>query len=187
MKSTQTESKTAKHNPCSQLDSKRRGEVAEAAFLHKVATLGFSVAKPWGESDRYDFILDNGFRSWRVQVKSAYTGTHGYTFRAAGRVPNKVYTAKDIDFIVAYIAPEELWYVIPIAMFTKRSTIKIYPWPKRKPSPFERYREAWCLLACPFEGKCRKAVVVASCSERTAGAVPCLRETGIEVSGGTVR
>jgi len=29
---------------------KRRGEVAEAAFLAKAASLGFGVAKPWGDS-----------------------------------------------------------------------------------------------------------------------------------------
>jgi PD-(D/E)XK endonuclease len=37
---------------------KRRGELAELAFTLKVASLGFSVSKPYGDSDRYDFILD---------------------------------------------------------------------------------------------------------------------------------
>ena len=49
---------------------KRRGELAEAAFLLKVQSMGFRVAKPWGDSDRYDFILDSGGRLWRVQLKS---------------------------------------------------------------------------------------------------------------------
>jgi len=67
------------------LTAKRRGEVAEAAFLHKTAALGFSVSKPWGESDRYDFILDSGDHCWRVQVKSAHTSAlHGYAFHACG-------------------------------------------------------------------------------------------------------
>ena len=33
------------------LISKRRGEVAELAFMHKVISMGFRVAKPWGDSD----------------------------------------------------------------------------------------------------------------------------------------
>ena len=49
---------------------KRRGEAAEAAFLAKASGLGFGVAKPWGDSERYDFILDCGHGFWRVQVKS---------------------------------------------------------------------------------------------------------------------
>ena len=54
-----------------ELTTKRRGEVAEAAFLHKASALGFSVAKPWGDSDRYDFILDCAGRLSRVQIKTA--------------------------------------------------------------------------------------------------------------------
>jgi hypothetical protein len=62
---------------------KRRGEVSELAFFHKAASLGFGVAKPWGDSERYDFILDSGQRLWRVQVKS---GCHHH---------NRYYTLHD--------------------------------------------------------------------------------------------
>lgn len=51
-------------------NTKRAGERSEAAFLSKAAELGFGVAKPWGDSERYDFILDNGHRLLRVQVKA---------------------------------------------------------------------------------------------------------------------
>jgi hypothetical protein len=50
---------------------KRRGELAELAFFYKAASLGFGVAKPWGDSEPYDFILDSGQRLWWVQLKSA--------------------------------------------------------------------------------------------------------------------
>jgi hypothetical protein len=50
-------------------NAKRGGELSEAAFLLK-ETVGFMVAKPWADSDRYDFILDSGSRLWRVQLKS---------------------------------------------------------------------------------------------------------------------
>ena len=49
---------------------KALGEAAEAAFLAKATSLGFGVAKTWGDSERYDFILDSGKKLWRVQVKS---------------------------------------------------------------------------------------------------------------------
>src|SRR5580658_10201947 len=48
---------------------KRTGELSEAAFMLKARTLGFNPAKPWGDSERYDFILDTGPRLWRVQLK----------------------------------------------------------------------------------------------------------------------
>jgi hypothetical protein len=49
---------------------KRRGELAELAFINKALALGFGVAKPWGDSDRYDYILDTGHSLWRVQVEA---------------------------------------------------------------------------------------------------------------------
>jgi PD-(D/E)XK endonuclease len=52
------------------LPPKRRGEIAELAFMQKAVSLGFGVAKPWGDSDRYDYILDAGRRFWRVQVEA---------------------------------------------------------------------------------------------------------------------
>jgi hypothetical protein len=124
---------------------KRRGEVAEAAFLHKAASLGFSVSKPWGESDRYDFILDSGGHCWRVQVKSAHTvPKNGYTFHACGNLPGQTYTAKEIDFFVAYIVPADAWYVLPIDVFRTIRSVKLFPSSKRPTrSPFEKYREAW--------------------------------------------
>ena len=51
---------------------KQRGELAEMRFMLKAAGLGFGVAKPWGESERYDFVLDTGNGFVRVQVKSTY-------------------------------------------------------------------------------------------------------------------
>src|SRR5579864_7341802 len=41
-----------------ELTTKRRGELAELAFTLKAASLGFGVAKPYGDSERYDFIVD---------------------------------------------------------------------------------------------------------------------------------
>ena len=39
------------------MTSKRIGEVSEAALALKARTMGFMVAKPWGDSELYDLIL----------------------------------------------------------------------------------------------------------------------------------
>ena len=41
-----------------ELNTKRRGELAELAFTLKAASLGFGVSKPFGDSERYDTIVD---------------------------------------------------------------------------------------------------------------------------------
>ena len=48
---------------------KRKGEMIEAAFLAKVCKLRIPVCKPWGDSERYDFVVDWGKGFWSVQVK----------------------------------------------------------------------------------------------------------------------
>jgi hypothetical protein len=91
------------------LPPKRRGEIAELAFMQKAVSLGFAVAKPWGDSERYDYILDAGGRFWRVQVRStAYESHRGYAVHTYIYLKRKMValTADDIDCIVAYIVPD---------------------------------------------------------------------------------
>jgi hypothetical protein len=128
---------------------KRRGEASEAAFLARATSLGFSVCIPWGDSERYDSVIGRGPRLLRVQVKSAsrYAETR-YRVRTTG-ASYTIYTPAEIDFFVAHIVPEDIWYIIPIEAVGHRKGIRFYPH-TRHPSRahFERYREAWCLLAC---------------------------------------
>lgn len=154
----------------SRLPTKRRGEVAEAAFLHKAASLGFSVAKPWGDSDRYDFILDNGRRYFRVQVKTAScVGTGAFSIHACGSEPSRIYTPDEIDFLVAYVVSENLWYVLPVRLFEKVRHVKFFPFRKQPLSRYEKYREAWCLMACPEDGKCRDEIDLPRCCQKEGG------------------
>jgi PD-(D/E)XK endonuclease len=102
------------------LDTQQRhGEVAEAKFVARASSLGFGVAKPWG-GERCDFIVDSGHCFWRVQVKSTRRRTlNGYGIRVAGgRLA--AYNETEIDFLVAYLVPEDAWYIIPVKMLKGR-------------------------------------------------------------------
>jgi PD-(D/E)XK endonuclease len=134
---------------------KRRGEAAEAAFLARATHLGFRVLLPWGESNPYDAAVDFGRALLRVQVKSAASYNAGYTIKTTG-ANGRVYTLDDIDFVVGYVVPEGIWYVIPVEAVGDRATIKFHPRSRRLVKPmFERYRDAWCLLDCPREKRGR--------------------------------
>src|ERR1700686_5040259 len=41
-----------------ELTTKRRGEISELAFALAAARHGFGIARPYGDSERYDIILD---------------------------------------------------------------------------------------------------------------------------------
>ena len=127
---------------------KQRGELVEMRFMLKAAGLGFGVAKPWGDSERYDFALDTGKSFVRVQVKSTYVSRRQSYAVNAKASQNMAYTTEQIDFLVAYIVVEDAWYVVPIGAFAPRKMLKLYPSAcKQKNRGFyEQYREAWDLM-----------------------------------------
>jgi len=51
---------------------KLQGEWAELLFMARAAERGFSVSKPWGESQAYDVTVESGGEFLRVQVKSTH-------------------------------------------------------------------------------------------------------------------
>jgi hypothetical protein len=129
---------------------KRTGELSEAAFMLKASTLGFGIAKPWGDSERYDFILRSAHRLWRVQLKSTEVlRARGYDVQPIYSVYGKgkiTYTAEDIDMLVAHIVPVDVWYVLPIEAITNSTSLRFYPDIPCKCARWEIYREAWHLI-----------------------------------------
>jgi len=132
---------------CRKVTGKRLGEMAEAAFVAKASGLGFSVAKPWGDSDPYDFITQAGERLCRVQVKSAHRAGKdgGYSFHAHGH-SLQAYDRDEIDILVAYVVPVDAWYVFPVEVVQGVRSLKLFPGSRRKRSKYEKYREAWGLM-----------------------------------------
>ena len=160
--------------PAPHKNTKITGERSEAGFLYKAAYLEFGIAKPWGDSLRYDFILDNGGRLHRIQVKcteairaGAYETRATYS-QGSGRA---VYTKKDVDFIAAHVVPLDIWYIIPVEICTPAPMLRFYPHRKAKKMRLESYREAWHLLQSPEEameaGKKGRTIDIQAVAEET--------------------
>jgi PD-(D/E)XK nuclease superfamily protein len=135
--------------PTEALTPKQLGEIAEAEFIAKAVGMGFVVARPWGDSEPYDFIVNpkKSFIFWRVQVKSAHTigADGGCSFRAHDH-QQRSYTARDIDALVAYARPMNAWYVMPVRVVEELKSLMLYPESRKRRSRFERWREAWEVL-----------------------------------------
>ena len=135
----------------------RKGEIAEALFVAKVLGLGMNVSKPFGQNCRYDFMVEVMGKAARVQVKSTWQrkkvssfsfpvsrkGKTEYVVRAGGTTTRgaRRYRASEVDYIAAYVGPEDEWYVIPVRKIPSAFTIVL-------PGRYARYREAWDRL-CP--------------------------------------
>jgi hypothetical protein len=139
-------------------NTKRTGERSEAAFLYQASQRRFAICKPWGDSERYDFILDNRpqpkVHLFRIQVKctdyvhaGAYEANAMYT---TGKT-HAAYTKRDIDFIAAHVVPYDAWYIIPVEVCALQPELRFYPHHKvSKRMRLEKYREAWHLLDPPL-------------------------------------
>lgn len=131
------------------LSSKQRGELAEMMFMVKAAQKGFATAKPYGDSRRYDFIVDVGQRLWRVQVKSSSAKQYGSYMLNLQRNANGAvipYDASEIDFVVALVLPCDAWFVIPVEAIYGRKTAKLCLHGNRQSGKLGKYWEAWGLM-----------------------------------------
>ena len=154
--------KQKSYMPAGHLGTKRMGELAELAFMFRAASEGIGVARPYGDSHAYDFLVQHGRKLARVQVKSCFTKRErrqtGFSILARHRMKKGAglaYSQEDVDFIAAYVAPYEAWYVIPIEALEGSISIRLHPGlcPGRKTRRsggfYEAYREAWHLLKQP--------------------------------------
>ena len=133
---------------------KRMGEMSQAAFLVKAQSLGFGLALPWGDSEKYDFVAwaRPGGRLLRVQVKATGRLNRGgydvqpvYSTRGEGK---KTYTDRDIDVLAAHVVLEggggkDVWYLLPIAAFAGVKSLRLFPDLKSRNPRWEEYRESW--------------------------------------------
>jgi hypothetical protein len=99
--------------------------------LPKAKTLGFKLALPWGDSERYDFVvwMEEGGPIFRMQVK----GT--------GRLYRRGYEVQ-----AAHIQPVDVWYLLPIKAVGRAKSLHFYPDIKSRKPMWEEYREAWAVL-----------------------------------------
>ncbi len=143
---------------------KRMGELSQAAFLLRARTLGFAVALPWGDSEKYDFIVSaaEGGRLLRVQVKATGRLNRGgydvqpvYSTRGEGK---KTYTLREIDVLAAHVVLEgvvgkEVWYLLPVRVIAGVKSLRFFPGLKSRNPRWEGYRERWEWLRVAADGE----------------------------------
>jgi len=141
--------------PAGHLGTRRMGDLAELAFMYRAAREGIGVARPYGDSYPYDVLVQHGRRLSRIQVKSCFSFEKrrytGFPIIVASHWRGKQvgYTIEEVDFIAAYIARYDAWYLIPIESLGKLKNIRLYPTGRKLKRPggfYEKFREAWYLL-----------------------------------------
>jgi len=112
-----------------------------------------SVSTPT-TTERYDCIVDNGSRLYRIQVKTSIYQDQkneqgAWKFMVdTGYKSKKRYTKDDVDFVACHIVPLDLWYIIPIEAV---GILRLGLRPESKESKWNIFREAWHLIGGGIE------------------------------------
>lgn len=123
----------------------------------RAVSQGFSVSKPYGDNQPYDFVVQRGGGPvQRVQVKATFVKMapgrgNGYQVMVAWKSARGVgfYSRREIDFLAAFIGPLDMWYIIPVEKLARTVAIGFYPLGSTRPRTvgrYEEYREAWGLM-----------------------------------------
>ncbi len=139
------------------MDTKLKADIAESAVATELLRRGFRVLKPLGDRLPYDLALDLNGKLLRIQVKSAWFNpkTEYYAVDVRRTKTNRRnmlrerYDRDDFDFAILYIDSLDVFYVMPISVFsTYGSTITLIETDKRQRKPKSaQYRERWDLIS----------------------------------------
>ena len=113
------------------IETKHKGSIALFKFCTRAAEKGYIVSFP-GTECRYDAILDDGNKLWRVQVK--YTSkreskvSYSVDLRRKTRSAlskTRTYSPDEVDCIVIYIAPLDELVWLPPKEFNDKTAVSI--------------------------------------------------------------
>lgn len=126
------------------MNGKQLGDIVESQFLYETLKRNYSISKPFGDNESYDFIVDNSTSLYRVQVKrvsnfSIKTRSYILHFkRGTGR--KSTYSKNEVDIFAFFVAPENAWYLIKNK---GQKIVHVFPHIKDSKSKYEVYRDNW--------------------------------------------
>jgi hypothetical protein len=138
------------------MDTKLKGDIAEQAAVIEALRRGWGVLRPIGDRLPYDLVLDVDGCFVKTQVKSAWLdATSGNYMMDTRRTKTNrrimvrgTYSAVDFDFALVYLDDLDVFYVLPVDVFTAfRSGISLVEAERRQRKPRSAdYRDAWRLI-----------------------------------------
>lgn len=119
------------------LNTKQLGNIAEVECMLAFLKLGYNVLTPYGDCERYDFVVDINNHFYRIQVKKANENhiEEGYIkvkncskSTKNGQIVMYNYTKEDIDYIMTYYNNQ--CYLIPVEEIGSREKVLRFVPPK---------------------------------------------------------
>ena len=88
------------------MNSKQKGNIVEVEVMLAFLKLGINVLNPYGDCERYDFVVEINGQFYKIQCKMSQISEDGSCFsftakssnRVNGKSVSKPYTSEEIDF-----------------------------------------------------------------------------------------
>lgn len=88
------------------MNSKQKGNIVEMEVMLAFLKLGINVLNPYGDCERYDFVVEINGQFYKIQCKMSQVSEDGSCFSFAAKSSNRVngksvskpYTSEEIDF-----------------------------------------------------------------------------------------
>lgn len=102
------------------LNSKQIGNITEVEVMLSFLKLGYNVLTPYGDCERYDFVVDVKGKFYKIQCKTSSLSNNGATIsfgcksshRQAGKIISEKYSSDDIDFFATVYNGK--CYLVPV-------------------------------------------------------------------------
>ena len=115
------------------MTSKQKGNITELETMLAFIKLGYNVLTPYGDCERYDFVVDVKGKFIRVQAKTSRTEDNGASSIFSGRSSHRKdggiihhqYTAKEIEYFATSFNGK--CYLIPVDECGADKRLRILP------------------------------------------------------------
>lgn len=114
------------------------GDVTELICISEFIKRGYRCSIPYGNSAKYDFVVDVNNKFWRIQCKSSHIAhSHGeedneaFSFSAVTQTTNtkqtirRTYTKEDIDYFATVF--NNVVYLVPVDEVSTSKTLRLSP------------------------------------------------------------
>ena len=115
------------------MNTKQIGNITELECMLAFVKAGYNVLIPYGDCERYDFVVDINGKFVRVQAKTSNTKDDGASFsfscsssnRKDGRIVHHFYSNEEIDYFATSFNGK--CYLIPVEECGADKKLRILP------------------------------------------------------------
>lgn len=115
------------------MNSKYKGNITELECMLAFMKLGYNVLTPYGDCERYDFVVDINNKLYKIQSKTSSSDDDGASFkfscrscnRKDGAIIHHTYTKEEIDYFVTIF--DRTVYLIPVEECGGNKRLRLQP------------------------------------------------------------